>query len=49
MAVMMVYHGGYMPVAAANSVVSRQQSGMVNICLISRLWQFRKCLIFIIN
>ena len=26
MAVMMVYHGGYMPVAAANSVVSRQQS-----------------------
>lgn len=29
MAVMMVYHGGYMPVAAANSVVSRQQGGMV--------------------
>lgn len=29
MAVMMVYHGGYMPVAVANSAVSRQQSGMV--------------------
>ena len=29
MAVMMGYHGGYMPVAAANSVVSRQQGGMV--------------------